>query len=181
MHEINHSFHDKLTLLQFPIKLDSDEMSRYLFMNSIFFFWSSISDFLLPLVISFFVSQIVSQKPRKEPSQDGEQDDGHGSLFRKPKYWKIRTIQVYSYDNVRKRGNPNDEDWFGSDNRKYMLKKSKGGNKSMFRTNSRGSKKKITKIPKLLTHESSPDDPPVRVKQFFLFYFLFPSIYKLFY
>ena len=39
----------------------------------------------------------------------------------------------------------------------------------MFRTNSRGSKKKITKIPKLLTHESSPDDPPVRVIQFFLF------------
>ena len=45
-----------------------------------------------------------------------------------------------------------------------MLKKSKGGNKSMFRTNSRGSKKKITKTPILLKHESSPDDPPVRMK-----------------
>ena len=45
-----------------------------------------------------------------------------------------------------------------------MLKTSKSGNKSMFRTNSRGSKQKITKTPKLLKHESSPDEPPVRVK-----------------
>ena len=71
-------------------------------------------------------------------------------------------------DNFRKRGNPNDEDWFGSNNRKYMMKKNKSGNKSMFRTNSRGSKQKITKTPKLLKHESSPDEPPVRVKKLFL-------------
>ena len=78
----------------------------------------------------------------------------------------------------RKRGNPNDEDWFGSDNRKYMVKKSKGGNKSMFRTNSRGSKKKVTKTPELLKHGSSPDDPPVSMKQF-LVQFIFHSIQNL--
>ena len=47
-----------------------------------------------------------------------------------------------------------------------MIKKSKGGNKSMFRTNSRGSKKKVTKTPELLKHDSSPDDPPVSLKEF---------------
>ena len=67
--------------------------------------------------------------------------------------------------NCRKKGNPNDKDWFGSDNRKYMVKKGKGGNKSMFRTNSRGSKKKVTKTPELLKHDSNPDDPPVSMKQ----------------
>ena len=36
----------------------------------------------------------------------------------------------------------------------------------MFRTNSRGSKKKVTKTPELLKHDSSPDDPPVSLKEF---------------
>ena len=86
MHEINHSIYDKLTLLQFLIKLDSDEMSRYLLIL-IFFYLSLILDFLLKhLFISFFVSQIVGQDPRKGPSQDAEEDGSLEGLLRKPKY-----------------------------------------------------------------------------------------------
>ena len=83
-------------------------------------------------------------------------------------------VAFYLFDMLifRKRGNPNEGDWFGSDNRKYMLKKNKGGNKRMFRTNSRGSKQKITKTPELLKHDSSSDEPPVRLTKIILLTFI---------
>ena len=128
------------------------------------------SDFLLiSLLISMFVIQSICQKTKKQSAPDVGTDVEEGGIWRKPKYF-LKKLHFISFNILifRKRGNPNEGDWFGSDNRKYMLKKNKGGNKRMFRTNSRGSKQKITKTPELLKHDSSSDEPPVRLTKIIL-------------
>ena len=58
-------------------------------------------------------------------------------------------------------GNVDDDDWYGSENRKQKAEKTSRNRAFGLKYRSRGSKQSITLTPKCFSHSSHPKDPSV--------------------